>query len=177
MSLAKNVGNSVATYAVFKSYIGVIFSIIFAIIAVVVGVYFLFKRNNRKKTSAIITSSDCGKETITKNNKTETKYNCNMNVSYSVNGVKYNDVHLKTNNKTKYNTGMKIDIFYDLNDHTNIEASVFPYKITGIVLIIIAAFMVGGSLLHRHMVTKYKAYAVASGTANIVSMVLPKKKK
>ena len=101
-----------------------------------------------------------------------------MNVTYKVKNTQYNvSVTKSTNSQNEYKQNDTIDIYYDKNNPEDIVASVFPFKIIGIVLLVLAPVMVGGAFLHKHLVTKYKAYAVATGTANIVGSFMPRKRK
>lgn len=148
---------------------GLVIGIIIGLIMVIVGIYFIFKKNS--KTDSVIASvQNVACNPYTANNTTN--WSCSFNVTFTPKG-KTNPitVNVQTDSSINYSGITNIKIWYDPNDPTNISLNNFNYKTIGIILIILSLFIVGISYFWYWAARKNKFIASAAGTSGALSLL------
>lgn len=167
----KNIGqavyNTTASYGRMKAIGGLIFGVIVSFILLCVSLYFVYVFIKYKKTTAVITGSDCyTHKNAANNSNTKNYYNCHLDVTYIVKKKEMTS-HLETDSSYLYKKGQPIDIAYNKNNYDDIK---FPSNLIYIVLPILFSVMIAWSSFSNYYMTKhYKQYAAAQGTFSIIS--------
>jgi len=155
-----------ALYGRIRSVLGTIVATVFAIVFIIIGIrMFMDSRKYKNTVTADITNASCY--------KTENQgYNCELNVSYKVNGKTYNSNVSPGDNK-KYVKGTKLQIAYNKDDHNDV---VVPVNQVFILLFVFGGLlMLVSSWVHLYFVMTSKTFAAIEGTAGIVDNFILRK--
>lgn len=165
MEFGKSVYKGVADYGKFTSTIQFyIFSAI-AVVMVFIGLYLIIKKQTGRDTVGKIIQVDCNR--IYMNNGYH--YECTLKIEYNVGSTPYTSV-INVSSATTYYNGQNVDISYEIDNPMKIKIKQISSKIIGIIVIVIALIIVGGSYFTKCITQRYEVAAAAKGSANIVSM-------
>lgn len=169
MSVEKNIYTGMATYGRVRSIIGFIVGFIIAIIIFIVGI-FLIKSKDKytKNTIATIKKAKCEKTVIIKNRKSRTKYDCMLDIKYTINNKDYENT-LNVTNDHPYSENGTIEIQYNETDPLQIRQKSIPLKYVGSGSLSSAILLIIVVSLSLYFTLKYKAFAAVSGTVDAVS--------
>lgn len=97
------------------------------------------------------------------------KYNCNLQVKYTVDGHEYNG-HLITNDNVPYLTNNSINITYDNTNPTNIAIKQIDSKTGGLILSGIGAVVLIALWVNYYYAQTSTGYAATQGLNSIINM-------
>lgn len=158
------ISNTVTDYGKVYSMISAIISTILAIILIVMSIILIMKKHNKTSiVQGIITSSRCNEYSL----YSETSYECQLTVSYVVNGKKYSRI-INTKGPIKYVTNSLIELDYDPNNPTDVQIKSIGSRKLAIILIIIAVILLSFSWGYYYLVLKYPSFALFAGTEDIM---------
>lgn len=160
--LYSGLGEFSLIYAAISLFFGILISIIFIIIALVI----IFKKKvYTQVANATVTKSTCS--TVSGNDIFT--YKCDIDIEYKVAEKDYVASLSKTSN-VKYEVGSKIEIYHELNNPENASTSK-DSNVVGYVLIPIALLIIAIVIVNFILVRKYKGYAAISGGVTAASMI------
>ena len=140
---------------IIKLYGAAIISIIFICISIYM---FLTNNSNLVNTSGKITVANCSSST-----------NCNLRVTYMVNGTTYNGSITVPHNK--YKIGENIDITYDSTAPVNITLKK-QSNITLSIVSLVCALIIGGfAYLNYYLTSNYKMFAAVEGADTVFKIL------
>ena len=122
------------------------------VILTCVGV-FLYKQksNYTGKTNATINSSHCNPKLVYENNRNNTYYDCDLNLTYKVSDKDYSG-NLHTLTQTNYETTNNVDIDYEPSNPHSIQLhQIFKNKTISIILLVIACLCLISTIVHTGM--------------------------
>ena len=169
---SKDVYSGLATYGKATSIMGTIIITIVTIPFIVLGIYFLKKKNiHTRLVNGIIQKVNCTDTISNKNNTTNvTKYNCNIDVKYNFDGITYN-VKKNTTNSFRYQENQNIDVYINPKNPTDIKLEIINNKISGSFLIGIPILILIIVYVSLYFTLKYKSIAAVSGTKTGISQI------
>ena len=149
--------------------IGLVVGVIIGIALVIGGMVLFFKKNTRS-ASAVASVSNLVCNTPQQMDK---MLGCSFDVTFTPQGRSSPiTVTVQTDTTDHYVGITNIKAWYDPNNPTDVSLSRFSYRTTGIILIVIALFIVGVSYLSYWAARKSKFIAStmgASGALNIIT--------
>ena len=108
-SVVSDVYDSSAALGRFESTVGLFIGIAVAVVLFISASYFYMQKETFSKVSAdIIHVSNCTPHVVGKS----TTYNCNINVQYVVNGIKYSG-NVTTSSSKNWTGATTIDVYYN----------------------------------------------------------------
>lgn len=162
--------------------ISAVFTTIFTIPMIIIGLYLIFKKIKRNSTVlgkiSSSTWSPCipiySQSCTSSLNNGITTYSCNNTTSFSCNFIvdyqlpdglnyKQQSKNFNTSGGEQYLPGESIILYYDPSDPTNIELSQDNYAIIGWILIIIAVIMLISTWTWVYFTHKSKMAAAYAG--------------
>ena len=174
MAKSKNLGEEI--YSDTASF-GRIMAIVGAVIATIIGIGMIIGGIIALHHITSLTAQIQG-EVINKNfspcsataENNIVKYNCILNVKYTVNGKDYTQTLTTTNSNLNYNTGDSILIYYDPKNPSNSGLTSDTTKTLGYILLIAAPFVILLPWVWVYITKKSKIAAAAGGVATIFDM-------
>jgi len=158
-SVSNEVYSGLGTFGIIVSDIRLVIGSILAIVFIIIGIVLIFsKKIVRKTVDAIVTSVNC----VNSNNN-----ECNIGVTYTIDGVKYNS-SLNSNNQ---NINSTITVYYDVNNPNDISTSDESSKLMGGLFIAGGIFLFVIVYLVYYFAHKSKTFAAVSGGLDILGMV------
>lgn len=165
MEFGKNIYRGAAEYGKFTSSIQFyIFSAV-AVVMIIIGLYLIIKKQTTRVTTGKIVKADCNRIYMKKGYR----YECTLKIEYNIDTIPYTSI-INTSSATSYYQGQNIDVSYEIDNPTKIKIKQVSSKIIGLIVIIVALMIAGGSYLTKYITQHYEAAAAAKGAANIVSM-------
>jgi hypothetical protein len=145
-------------------------SIVLCVALVIVGVYLLFiKKQTYIETNGTILKAECHTESTTISNRTTLSTLCSLTVTYTVDNKNYTNV---VTVGEQYNKGDNIKLMYNPKNPNEVNAEGINVKYIGGGLLVVGIIVLLGSWYNYYMVTHFKAYAAAQGTADVASAFL-----
>jgi hypothetical protein len=162
MAKQDSVYSGLAQFGRIAITIKTIFWLIIFALALISGIYLIFKKDNRPNlTTGTIAEASC-----TKNNKL---YYCKLRVNYIVDNIMYQIVDT-IHHTIPLKVGESIQVAYgDLPTDAKVE-EISPRQL-GIVIIIIVSFFLLLTLLSYWLVERFMALAALSGASTGLSLV------
>ena len=109
------------------------------------------KSNYTGKTNATINSSHCNPKLVYENNRNNTYYDCDLNLTYKVSDKDYSG-NLHTLTQTNYETTNNVDIDYEPSNPHSIQLhQIFKNKTISIILLVIACLCLISTIVHTRM--------------------------
>jgi len=162
-NIANNVYDGAAAFGRFMALISLIISCIVGTIMIVIGIVLLFKKNK-------YTDVATGKITMASCNTVNNTTSCSISADYNVDNKTYK-ITAPVNGKY-YNLDDNIDIYYDPNEPgASRVGKPFSFMWIGIIMIVIALFIIGGAALYYYIVTQFKFVAAATGVGDVINIV------
>lgn len=164
--MSNNIYTGAAEYGRFTSTIGMIIGIIIGSIMFIVGIYLLFKKQDKyESTTGIVSSSpNC---VINRNNM----YNCNAQVIYTVNNKTTTKLFLFSDLREQLLSGSSVKLYYKssdpINTITNIEQT--SNKVIAVLLFITGIIIILGSWYSYYVAKKYKFAAAGEGFGAVIN--------
>lgn len=158
------VSDTVVEYGQLHTMISAIISTILAIILIVISIILIKKKHNKTSIiDGVITNAKCDKYSLAR----ETGYECQLTVTYIVNGKKYNSI-INTRGPVEYAVKSSVELEYNPNDPTDVQIKTIGSKKLGIILIIIAVILLLFSWGYYYLVLKYPSFALFTGAKDII---------
>ncbi len=156
--------------SIFGKYYVAVTSIIVIIIALILGVaaiFMIMSNTSVIKTTASIIQKNCTPSTT---QSSESMYNCDLTVSYTVNGVIYTS-NIKTNSLINYKIGENIEVEYNSDNPKNIELKITNDKTIGAILLGLSIIAIIVASIRWYIVKKYELASTVSGFSGIYNIM------
>lgn len=160
----------------FRADLGLIFSLVAALVLIVIGIYFLIYNDddNYIRASGTVVEPVCTQETSTQqtsngNHYNTTVYKCNLTVSYTINGAQYKSTFYTSGN-SGYIKGQPVDLMVTKTDYNQAKLATMSSSTIASIMFCIAFSLVGLSYLNYYMTHQYKIYAAGQGASSIVGL-------
>lgn len=146
--------------------IGLVVGVIIGIALIIGGMILLFKKNNRSASAtASVTNLVC-------NTQIDKFIGCSFDVTFTPQGKSSPiTVNVQTDTTDQYVGITNIKVWYDPSNPTDVSLTSFSYKTTGIILIVIALFIVGVSYLSYWAARKSKFIASTMGASGALNLL------
>jgi hypothetical protein len=173
-SFEKDLYSGAQSFGKIRAVFGVIFGTLFGIIAIIAGI--LLIKHKKKRTSSVIGNvvDQNGKSipiqcisTVDENNNS--MYNCNFQVSYSINNQNYS--HPFNTSSIYYNGLSQVTLYYDPDSPGDVSLDIDDYHKTGYIFIGIGIFILISSWVYLWIIMKYKFAAAANGVAGAAGLI------
>lgn len=166
-STGDKIYSGIAEFGKIKAGMSLVFSVIFGIILLGVGIYLLRKKDIYTKESVgRIIKAACS----TVSGQSTTQYNCNLTIEFTVGTTTYTVDNLTITSGKQYIPGNSITVYY--NPENPNEASLSKWsKWWGYGLIIGGFFVILYGAINFWLTTKYKGYAAFEGASNVLGVL------
>jgi hypothetical protein len=167
----QSVIDDTATLGKASASIGFIISIVVAVILIICA-FSIGGRPQKPFVKGLITSVKCDTSLRTINNRVETKYNCILKLTYSVNNIEYlGEIMIESN--TIYNPNTYIDIEYDEFNPNIINIKGLDNSTQSYISLGIAVAIIIFSWFNFYLTSKSKTYATIQGASFLGNMFSP----
>ena len=161
--MSSTVSDGLASFAKIKSDIGLVVGGILATIFIVVGIYLIATDNEFANVTGTLLSKSCIRGV---NNTT----NCNLSVTYTINGQKYTQSTSTLQNITNP-INSSINLTYNKSNPTSVTVQQTSRTTIGIILILVGLAVGGVSWLGYYLTHKYKAFATFEGAVDVARLL------
>lgn len=167
-SLGSEIYEGVGTFGHIEAWIGAIMSTIIGIIFIVIGIFDIkHKTTLTASTQGKINNADCGGGY---NDGSGEKYQCTVNVSYTVDNKNYS-ITKTTDDTSKHYKGESVTVHYNPSSPENGELVSDNSKTIGIIFIVIGIIIPLFAWLWLWITYKSKFAAAAGGVAAAVNLL------
>lgn len=168
-TLGSEIYSGTATFGKIRAIIGVIFGTIIGIIMIIIGIYMISKKNKytEKIKGKVTNYPDCNKHT----DKNTTSYECNVNVSYIIDGKTYNLKDKHTDTYIKYTKNKQIDVYYNPKNPSDGSLASDDERRFGWIVLVIGIFVLLGSWISLWFIMHYKFMAALYGATGAIEML------
>lgn len=164
--MSNNIYTGAAEYGRFTSTIGMFIGIFIGSIMFIIGLYLLFKKQDKyESTIGIISSSpNC---VINRNNM----YNCNAQVIYTLNNKTNTKLFFFSDLQEQLLSGSSVDLYYKLSDPINTITNIKQTnsKVIAVLLFITSIIIILGSWYSYYVAKKYKFAAAGEGFGAVIN--------
>jgi len=163
MNTLNEIADDTTQFEVIKFRIFLVVSSILCVIAFIVGIYLVFKKDTYVRIQGVVVSKTCT------NTPSPTQVQvCTYVVTYNVNGVQYNN---SIDLNQPYSVGNPVEIEYDTTNPNNIQNTRIKLMYIGFILIGFGLFFVGVAYINYYFASRSKVYALASGISDATGFI------
>lgn len=162
-STGESLYSGTASFGRAMAVVGVVFSMIAALIMVPLGIYFIAHKTKltSQERGTVVGANNCGPATIDNN---KIVYDCAFTVEYKVENKPYT-IKATTSGPVQYTRGNRVTVYYEPNNPSNGSINSDNTHLAGIVLLVLGIIIPTFAWIWLYFARKYKAVAAAGGVA------------